>query len=199
MSWQLKGTWVEACSCKMNCRCILGPTEPDQGWCNGAWVLQIDRGNSDGLDLSGVNVAIHVQLPGDFVSGVEAARLYLDEATTPDQRRELEAIFTGDKGGVWENLQAFIGKWLPPMVTTIKIDAGDPPSYAIGDFGIGKFERLKTESGKQAKVIDPPVPALLGIATMELARADGSSWSDPEMRQWQSLGYGVVAPFNWSA
>lgn len=199
MAWQLKGTWVEACSCKANCRCVLGPTEPDQGWCNGAWVLRVESGRSDGLDLSGVNVAIHVQLPGDFFGGIELARLYFDEAVTPEQQRELSAIFMGDKGGVWDAMKGVIAKWLPPVVTTVEIDPGDPPSYTVGDYGIGRLERLKTEAGNQVKIIDPPVPALFGMNEMQLARADPiSGWSDPDMRQWRSLGAGHILPFNWS-
>lgn len=200
MAWQLQGTWVEACSCKANCRCVLGPAEPDQGWCNGAWVLRIEAGNSDGMDLSNVNLAIHVQLPGDFLGGIELARLYFDAAITSEQQGELTAIFMGEKGGVWAAMKDVIDRWLPPVVTKVEIDAGDPPSYTVGDFGIGRLERLKTAEGKQVRLLDAPIPAAFGMNEMQLARADPiSGWSDPEMRQWKSLGAGHILPFNWRA
>jgi hypothetical protein len=151
------------------------------------------------VDLSGVKAALAFDLPGDFFGGIDVARLYIDESTSADQRRELEAIFTGKKGGVWENLGAAISKWLPVQVTRIDIEAGDKPSFKVGGVGQGTFERVKTEDGKQAKLLNAPVVAAFQIDTIELARADGSRWSDPDLRQWESLGFGAIEPFSWSA
>ena len=53
MAWQLSGELIEACSCKAARPCVLGPAEPDQGWCSGALTFAIDKGKSDGVDLSG--------------------------------------------------------------------------------------------------------------------------------------------------
>ena len=39
--------------------------------------------------------------------GQGTARLYLDDQASPDQRRELEAVFSGQKGGLWK------GSWVP--------------------------------------------------------------------------------------
>jgi len=59
MAWQLPGRSMELCSCKMLCPCWLGPEGvPDQGWCGGALGFDIERGSSDGVDLSGTRVAL---------------------------------------------------------------------------------------------------------------------------------------------
>jgi hypothetical protein len=43
-------------------------------------------------------------------------------------------------------------------------------------------------------------PENYGVAEVfDLARADGSRWSDPDMRTWESLGFGQLTSFNWSA
>ena len=68
MGWQLSGRSVELCSCKMLCPCWLGPEgTPDQGWCGGALGFDVQRGNSDGIDLGGTKVAFTAEWPGNFL------------------------------------------------------------------------------------------------------------------------------------
>jgi len=198
MAWQLKGKIVEACSCKMSCRCLLGPAEPDQGWCSALQSVSIEQGISNGVDLSGTRAAIGLQLPGDFFGGVELARLYLDDAASPDQRRELEAIFKGEKGGVWEGLKDAIGKWLPTQVTSVRIDTGESPSFSIGGVGATSLTRMKTSDGRQATINNAPVAEAFQIDVVELATAEKSRWKDPDMREWENWGFGAVEAFNWS-
>src|SRR5438477_2509674 len=91
----------ESCSCKMVCRCTVGPAEPDQGWCSGALGFDVLEGESDGVDLTGARVVLSAELPGDFLSGIDKAKIYLDSALSDEQRRELDAIFHGERGGLW--------------------------------------------------------------------------------------------------
>src|SRR3990172_8260395 len=135
MGWKMTGQLLEACSCKMFCPCVLGPAEPDQGWCSGTLAFDIQQGSSDGVDLAGCKAAVVFDLPGDFASGNMTARLYLDSGASEDQRRALEAIFTGKKGGNWEAMSAAIVKWVPTKVASISITTGDKPSVTVGAFG----------------------------------------------------------------
>jgi len=196
MAWQMSGRWVEMCSCRIYCPCNLGPAEPDQGWCSAALAFEVERGNSDGVNLSGARVVLSAQLPGDFMGGMDLARLYLDESLSADQRRELEAIFMGKKGGVWEPMSAAIKEWLPSKVTKIELKTGDEPSFKVGDFGHGKLQRLKAPDGKQAVVMNAPLGAAFEADTQELGMAEGG-WSDPDLRTWESWGNGAVVPFSW--
>ena len=79
MAWQLSGELIEACSCKAACPCVLGPAEPDQGWCSGALTFAIDKGKSDGVDLSGRAVLWLIDLPKDFASGDGTVRVIIDD------------------------------------------------------------------------------------------------------------------------
>jgi len=198
MSWQLKGKIVGACSCKMSCRCLLGPAEPDQGWCSDLQSISIEQGSSEGVDLGGTRAAVGLQLPGDFFGGVELARLYLDESTSDSQRTELEAIFKGERGGVWAGLKDAIGRWLPTTVTSVQIDTGDSPSFSVGGVGGTTLTRLKTSDGRQATINNAPVAEGFAIDVVELAQAEKSLWKDPEMREWENWGFGRVEAFNWS-
>jgi len=51
MAWRMTGRWLETCSCKMICRCTMGPAEPDQGWCSAAILVDIQQGESEGVSL----------------------------------------------------------------------------------------------------------------------------------------------------
>jgi hypothetical protein len=125
MPWHMTGQLIEACSCRAACPCLLGPAEPDQGWCSGALTFVIQQGEADGVNLGGRTVVWLIDLPKDFASGNGTVRLYIDDAADARQRQELEAIFTGKKGGPGAVLGSLVTKWLPTQTTTITIDGGE--------------------------------------------------------------------------
>jgi len=198
MAWKLSGHMLETCSCNMACPCLFGPAKPDQGWCSGALVFDIQQGNSDGVSLNGTKVVFAVDLPGDFLGGNGTGRLYIDEGANPDQRRELDAIFTGKRGGAFEMLNSLMTKWLPAEVVKTEI-ARDQSSVKVGSVGQLKLQLLKTEDGRQTTLQHAPVIVGFGVTSSNLARGDGSQWSDPQMRQWTSGGTGSISAFTLSA
>ena len=197
MTWTLKGTWYESCSCKMVCRCNFGPAEPDQGWCSGVLAFTVDSGESNGVDLGGTQLVLHAEVPGDFLGGMDKAVLYLDDAASPEQRDELEAIFQGKRGGVWEGVAGMITEFLPSKTVPLEVIGGDEPRVKVGEVIDITLDRLRTEDGKQAVVVNAPIAAGFAVDTMELATATGSA-SDPDLRTWETLGYGAAVPFDWS-
>ena len=200
MAWHVTGRIVECCSCKLLCPCWLGPEgEPDQGWCSGAEVFDIQQGNSDGVNLGVTKVAVAHDWPANFFGGNGTARLYIDEAASADQRRELEAIFSGKKGGLLEALwDAVISKWLPTQITKIDIQWGDNPSATFGGVGQAKLQPLKDPAGRPTKVQGGAGMAAFQSESMDLASSKGSRWSDPELRSWEGDS-GTLHSFNWSA
>ena len=75
--------------------------------------LEIRHGSSDGVDVSGTTVALTGEWPANFYLGGGKARLYIGQGATEVQQRELEAIFSGKKGGHLESLwDAVIDEWL---------------------------------------------------------------------------------------
>jgi hypothetical protein len=198
MAWKLSGQILETCSCNMVCPCVFGPAKPDQGWCSGALVFDIRQGSSDGVNLGGTKVSFAVDLPGDFVSGNGTGRLYIDEGAGPDQRRELESIFTGKKGGAFEMLNSLMAKWLPTEIVKTQI-ASDNTSVKVGSVGQLTLQPLKTDDGRQTILQKAPIFVGFGIESANLARGDGSRWSDPQLRGWTSGGTGSVSAFTLSA
>jgi len=114
MAWQMTGQLIESCSCNMFCPCWFTVQElmiMDQGWCAGAMVFRAREGNSDGVTLDGRTVVFVIDFPGPTMfDGNATARLYIDDGANADQRRELEAICSGNKGGPMSALAPLIAK-----------------------------------------------------------------------------------------
>lgn len=199
MAWQLSGELIEACSCKAACPCVLGPAEPDQGWCSGALTFAIDKGKSDGVDLSGRTVLWLIDLPKDFASGDGTVRVIIDDKANVKQRQELEAIFTGKKGGPGAVLGSLVSKWLPTETATINISRGENPEVSVSGIGHTKLQLIKDQAGKQSAIMNAPILGLIEISKAELARSDGSRFAGPGMRSWDAGGHGSVNPFKWKA
>ena len=199
MAWKMSGRFLDHCSCKMACRCTLGPAEPDQGWCSGAAIFDIQQGNSEDVSLAGRKVAWVIDLPGDFVGGNGTARLFVDSGTSGEQRGELEAIFRGEKGGPLEAIGAMVTKWLPTETASIEIEYGDNPSVRVGDTGQITLQPIMTEAGQPTRLVNAPVMPVFGLESEDLARSDGGRWSDPDMRRWEAGGYGGIASFSMSS
>lgn len=197
MAWKMTGRLIEACSCKAPCPCVLGPAEPDRGWCSGALTFAVERGRSDGIDLSGRTVLWLIDLPKDFATGDGTARLFIDDGADADQRRELEAIFTGRKGGPGEVLGSLVSTWLPSESVPITIGGGDDPTITVGDVGKVELQAIRDGAGRPTSVLNTPILGLVAIERSDLARSDGSRFAAAEMRAWESGGAGSVSPFAW--
>src|SRR5262249_42192554 len=156
-------------------------------------------GQSEGVDLSGRAVVWLIDLPKDFASGNGTARLYIDDAANIQQRQELEAIFTGKKGGPWVVLRNLVAKWLPTQTAAIKTSGGDSPVVWVGGVGQVTLQSIKDQLGRPTTVMNAASHSLMEISHVDLARSDGSRFSDPQMRAWDAWGHGGVSAFSWKA
>jgi hypothetical protein len=198
MAWTMNVDLLESCSCAAVCPCVLGPAKPDQGWCSGVFCMQVTGGNADGLDLAGVKMVMHFELPGDFLSGIDKAKLYYDPSTSEQQRGALDAIFHGENGGLWAGMKEAIKQWLPSSVAAITYTDGDAPKVTVEGIGELMLQPIRTEDGKRARIVDAPVLAAFALPFEELGYAHGTKFSDPDLRSWESLGAGGSASVSWT-
>jgi hypothetical protein len=103
MSWQIRGTYFEACNCDPICPCrkingIAGGRSTN-GACLGVLSWLIEEGSVDGTDVSGLPVALALRYSDDEPGSPWTWVLYLDARATDEQRDGLEGIFTGRLGG----------------------------------------------------------------------------------------------------
>ncbi len=128
------------------------------------------------------------------------ARLYIDDSASDDQRRELEAIFSGNKGGHLEGLWGAVFKeWLPAQASKIDITWGDNPTLTVNGVGEGILTPITNGADQPARVTGAMAQAGLQIDGMDLASSKGSQWSPPDMQHWQGDSGTLHDTFNWSA
>jgi hypothetical protein len=205
MAWKLSGNMRETCSCNMHCPCWIGIKElmlMDQGYCGTTNLFRITSGNSDGVDLSGLTFVWSGLFPGPTLfDGNATSRLYVQESASADQVRELETIFQGKRGGPMAILAPLSAKWLSTQKVKIEVqDEDDLVSATAGRFGKIKSKRLRTEAGKPMTIQNLGFTVALEFDNQaaEMAPADGTEWSDPELpRQWVSKS-GTIGSFTWN-
>jgi len=136
--------------------------------------------------------------PANFYLGGGRARLYIGETATEDQRRELEAIFSGRKSGHLKILWgAAIDEWLPTKVASVAISWGEQPTLSVNGIGQATLQPLSNGAGQSTIVSGAMSQAGLQIDSMNLASSDGSRWSDPDFRSWEGSS-GNLHEFDWS-
>jgi len=108
--------------------------DPDGGTCDAAVGWHIDSGSIQGVDASGLTIAISAQLPGNILKGNWRVLVYVDENATPSQQDALLAVFTGKLGGPIADLAALMGEVVGvervPITFTVQQGKG---TLIIGD------------------------------------------------------------------
>lgn len=200
MSWQVSGRSMELCSCNAMCPCWLGPEgKPDQEWCSAVFGFDIESGSSDGVDLAGTRVVLMAHWPENFFSGNGSARLFIDSSASADQQRELEAIYSGNKGGTLEGLWgAVMSTWHPVKTARINIEWGDNPAVTVDGVGEANLKPFKDGAGNTATLSGAAAQAAFQIKSMQLANGTASSWSDPDLGNWQGDS-ATLHTFDWAA
>ena len=103
MSWGIRGSYFESCNCDAICPCrsINGAAggRSTHGVCVGVLTWLIAAGDADGVDLSGLPVAIAMRYSDDEAGSPWSWILYLDANASDEQRHALTGIFTGRFGG----------------------------------------------------------------------------------------------------
>ena len=103
MSWHIRGTYFESCNCDAICPCRRIDGVPGgrstHGVCLGVLSWLIEDGAADGIDLSGLPVAMAVKYSDDEPGSPWTWVLYVEARATDEQRDALERIYTGQSGG----------------------------------------------------------------------------------------------------
>lgn len=114
MAWNIKGELILNCNCTVFCPCVvsLGDHPPTEGYCQ-AWLgVRIDEGAFEGEDLSGLNVAMIMDIPGKMARGNWTAGLFVDERASDAAYAGLEKIFSGSARGTTGLFRLLVGTFL---------------------------------------------------------------------------------------
>ena len=113
MSWNVKGSYVETCSCELMCPCNLSL---DHGatydYCRVILVFNIREGAVESIDVAGCKIALIADTPKVMTEGNWRVGVFIDDAASEDQFQRLVQVFSGQLGGPMAGLAPLIGEML---------------------------------------------------------------------------------------
>ena len=176
MSWTLKGSYVETCSCDLICPCNASF---DHGatydYCRVTLVFAIREGAIDGTDVGGLNVAAIADTPKVMTDGNWRLGLFVDERASDEQMEKLVGVFSGQLGGPMEGLVPLIGEMLGVERAPIEVvDDGLRHAVRVGeviDFEIQDIVPFGIENGQPVRFEGMFHPAGSNLTIAEATRS----------------------------
>lgn len=179
MSWKLKGSYFETCSCDVVCPCTaslaLGATNDR---CNATLVFHIKDGEVESVDVSGLTVVAVADTPKVMSEGNWRMGVFIDAAASDEQAEKLGGVFSGTLGGPMEALGPLVAENLGVERATIEIrEDGLRHSVRIGDavdFEVEDVVPFGAESGEPAQLtgIFHPAGSELTVARATRSKID---------------------------
>ena len=165
LHWEINGHFLLNCNCDVFCNCpvSLGRAIPNSanGKCFSWWGIIIEDGYAEEkwagfnplkkeakgiIDLSGLNVAILLEVPGPLSMGGWTAGLYIDEKASQDAADALLKIFSGNAGGQTGWFSSMISNFLGVKRCSITYKETETGwTYTIPEILDGRIEK---EPGK---------------------------------------------------
>ena len=135
MSWNLRGSYVETCSCELMCPCNLSL---DHGatydFCRVTLVFNVREGAVEGTDIAGCKVAIVADTPKVMTEGNWRVGVFVGDEASDAQFDQLVRVFSGQLGGPMAGLAPLIGEQLGVERAAIEInDDGLRHSVRVAD------------------------------------------------------------------
>src|SRR5579884_762697 len=108
--YNLQGTLLEACSCNVLCPCWIGE-DPDGGDCRAFLGYHFDKGEINGIDVSGLSLVMVCQIPGNVLTPKSWKVLVLmDDKASNEQSQAIADAYTGKLGGPLADLSQLVGE-----------------------------------------------------------------------------------------
>jgi hypothetical protein len=199
MAFQIEGTYVENCNCDVICPCtwsgLMKPATHDR--CKVVLVLHIDRGEIDGVDVSGLSAGFVADAPAVMSTGGWRLGLLLDNAASPEQLDRLRRFMSGEFGGVPAALGPLIGELLGEVVERIEfrdmegrhtLRIGDGVDVTVADVASPGFSPVELHN------VAHPVST-----TLTVGEGVGSRISLLGIEYSGDGTAGFSAPFSWAA
>jgi hypothetical protein len=179
VSWTVEGSYFETCSCDVVCpgtaSLAFGATRDR---CRVTLVFNVEKGEVDGTDVSGLKVAAVADTPKVMTDGNWRLGVFIDAAASDEQAEKLGGVFSGALGGPMEALGPLIGENLGVERAAIEVhEDGLRHSVRIGDavdFEIEDVVPYGVENGEPARLtgIFHPAGSELTVAHATRSKID---------------------------
>ncbi len=202
MSWNVEGTYFENCNCDFACPCSVtsfaSPATQDR--CQVVLAYHIQRGQIDGVDVSGHSVAVVADAPAKMLDGNWRVGLIIDDKASKEQTDKLAGVFSGQAGGPMAALAPLISEVLGIEQQPIEYgDSGRKHHLKIGrDIAIEVEDYIPAFEGfsEPTKLVGTFHPS---STTLTIARPTESRIKAFGMEFHNSGKSAFSAPYRWSA
>jgi hypothetical protein len=164
VAWSIEGRYFENCSCEVVCPCTASLTlGADNDYCRAVLVFQVDSGEVDGVDVSGLTSAVLAESGRYMHEGNWKVGLLIDDSASDEQVDKLAAVFSGQLGGPMAALGGLITEQLG--VERVPMDFSSSDGHhrlRIGDHGEASVDDvvpLGVETGRAAELVGVFHPA----------------------------------------
>jgi hypothetical protein len=112
MAWNLEGTYFENCSCDTICPCTWSglTAKATKDRCKAMLAFHIDRGDVEGVEVSGLSFALVLDTPPVMADGGWKLGVVMDGAASQDQAAALGRVLGGGLGGPPAMLGPLVGE-----------------------------------------------------------------------------------------
>jgi hypothetical protein len=199
MAWSLEGTYFENCNCEVLCPCTVSffALPADNERCNVTLVFHVDKGDVDGVDVSGLTWAVVCDAPGNMADGNWRVGVIMDAAASSEQAEALGGVASGAKGGPPAMFGPFVGENLGMEVASIEYSSsGRRHSVKIGDLVDIEVEDLVAEGENEPVTLtNIPHPANRTITAAQAKRGRVNAFGISVDNTGKN---GHSAPFAWA-
>jgi hypothetical protein len=170
MAYRIEGKLLEVCTCNVLCPCWVG-ADPDNGTCDGTVSWHIEKGQIEGVDVSGLTITMLSHIPGNVMSGNWRVVVFLDDKASSQQEEAILNVFTGKLGGPIADLAALVGEivGVERVPVTFEVEEGKG-RLRLGSAVTADLEPFEGATGKSTTLHDsifttiPGSPAYVGKA-----------------------------------
>jgi hypothetical protein len=200
MPWKVEGTYFENCNCDWVCPCSVTsfalPATGDR--CNVILNYHIQRGEVDGVDVSGRSVSIVADAPKNMLEGNWRVGVIIDDKASKEQADKLAGVFSGQMGGPMAALSPLIGEVLGIEQQPIDYkDDGHRHTVRIGhDIAVDVEDFTAEGLSETTKLSGVAHPS---NSTLTIARPTSSRIKAFGMDFKNEGKSAFSAPFRWSA
>ncbi|MEO5699321.1 MAG: DUF1326 domain-containing protein [Casimicrobiaceae bacterium] len=177
MAYTLEGRLLEVCDCRTLCPCWVGE-DPDNGTCKGTLAWHFDKGDIDGVDVSGLTFGALCDIPGNVLDGKWRIVAYMDERASPEQQEAILGVWTGKKGGPVAELAKLVGEVTAVERVKMVFEVREGKGHVrFGDAVEAELEPFRNADGRATALTDsifstiPGSPAYVGKASTYKAKA----------------------------
>ena len=213
--WWAEGLLFENCNCTAVCPGHIHFSQKcTHEICHGFWAIRFEGGRvgaggeggagagAEGLpgdvDLAGIDVVVVYETPQVMVDGGWKQAIIVSDRATAAQRRAVEEILTGMRGGPWEILARFVGDARPTRSARIRIeDAPGRKSVTVRGVLEGAVEAIRGRNRAEPVTFEN-IYNQIHDTSQVIARGT-TRYDDGEIVIANEGTHGLWSRFRWSA